>query len=437
MPTLMLSGSRMKLLSLVVTLILSIAQASAADWPQWRGPNRDGHSADKGLLKSWPAEGPKLLWTYKTAGAGYGSPAVVGDKAYILGAEDPEKGDREFLVCINANDGSEVWRQKLDNGAGNYSTNWGGGPRATPTVDGDNVYVLGPHGDLQCRKTKDGSKVWAINLVKDLGGKIPNWGYCESPLIDGDKLICMPGGNKGTFACLNKTNGEVVWRSTDLTEGASYSSILINNFGVKHYVTIAPSGLVGVRASDGKLLWKSPAGKNGTAVCPSPIINDKFVFGTSGYQSGCGLVELTADGADNVKAKDVYLSKTMQNHHGGVVRVGEHLYGYSDKGGWMCLDYTKMEQDKDDPVWKSSKLDTGSLTYADGLLYCYGSKAGTMVLVEANPKEWKELGRFEIPAKSQFPRRSGAIWTHPVVANGKLFLRDHELLFCYDVKGLE
>jgi len=417
--------------------------AQAADWTQWRGPNRDGHSADKGLLKTWPSEGPKLNWTFDTAGVGYGSPAVVGDRLYILGAEDPEKGEREFLVCIGTKDGKEIWRQKLDNSAGNYSANWGGGPRGTPSVDGDHVYILGPRGDLQCRKTSDGSKVWGINLVKDLGGKIPNWGYSESVLIDGDRLLCMPGGNKGTIAALDKKTGDVIWRSTDLTEGASYSSLVINNYGVKHYVTIAPSGLVGVRASDGKLLWRSAAGKNGIAVCPTPVVNDKFVFGTSGYQSGCGLVELSPDGPDAVKAKDIYLSKTMQNHHGGVIRVGDQLFGYSDKGGWMCLDYLKMETDKEDPLWKSDKLSKGSLIYADGQFYLYSDVKkdkdlfGTCVLIDANKKEWKESGRFVLPQMTQHPRRSGRVWTHPVVANGKLFLRDHELLFCYDIKGLQ
>lgn len=428
----------MKMIPLMMLALVWTASAvPAADWPQWRGPNRDDISSDKGLLKSWPTEGPKLLWSLDTAGVGYGSPAIVGDKLFILGAEDNEKGEREFLLCLSTKDGKELWRQKLGNSPGNYSTNWGGGPRSTPAVDGEFVYVLGPRGDLECRKTADGSKVWAINLVKDLGGKIPNWGYCESVLLDGDRLLCTPGGAKGAIACLKKKDGSVEWRSTDLTDGAAYSSIVINNFGVKHYVTLSPTGLVGVRASDGKLLWRSSAGKNGTAVIPTAIVHDKYVFGTSGYGSGCGLVELAIDGKDAVKAKDVYLSKTMQNHHGGVVCIGDKLYGFSDKGGWMCLDFLKITPEMEEPIWKSSKLDKGSLTYADGHFYCYGSKAGTCVLIEANPKEWKESGRFDIPKKSQFPRRSGAIWTHPVVANGRLYLRDHEMLFCYDIKGLD
>ncbi len=428
-----------KIRPIVFAALLALAGTTlrAADWPQWRGPNRDGQSKDTGLLKAWPKDGPKLLWTFDAAGVGYGSPAVVREKLFVLGAEDPDKGEREFIVCLSLKDGKEVWRQKLDPSPGNYSTNWGGGPRSTPTVDGEFVYLLGARGDLECRKTTDGSKVWAINLVKDLGGGIPGWGCSESVLIDGDHLVCTPGGKRGTIAKLDKKTGAVVWRSEGLTEGAQYSSLMIANVGVKQYITLLKSGTVSVRASDGKLLWQSKAAANGTAVIPTAIVDDKHVFVCSGYGSGCGLLELTPDGTDNVKSKDVYLNKSMVNTHGGVLRVGEYIYGNSDRGGWVCLDYLKLAADKEDPAWKSNKLERGSLAYADGHLYLYGAGKGTCALVEANPKEWKESGRFDIPQKSQFPRKSGGIWTHPIVANGKLFLRDHELIFCYDVKGLD
>ncbi|MCE9532140.1 MAG: PQQ-like beta-propeller repeat protein [Planctomycetes bacterium] len=425
-----------RILALAVCL-LGATTAISADWPQWRGPNRDGISKDTGLLKAWPTAGPKLLWTFEEAGVGYGTPAVVGDRLYILGSEDPEKGDKEFLTCINSKDGKIVWKKELDNSAGGYSTNWGSGPRSSPTVDGDFVYVLGARGDLQCRKVSDGSKVWGISLVKDLGGKIPGWGYSESILIDGENLLCTPGGAKGTIACLKKATGAVVWRSTELTEGAAYSSIVISNVGVKQYITLVPGGTVSVSAAEGKLLWKSPAGKNGVAVIPTAVVNDKYVFVTSGYGSGCGLLELTADGKDGVKMKEIYLNKAMLNQHGGVINFENFLYGFSDKGSWLCLDYLKLDKDNETPAWKSSKLDKGSITFADGHFYCYGQGKGVCVLIEANPKEWKETGRFEIPKKSKFPRRSGAIWSHPVVANGKLFLRDHEVLSCFDVKGLD
>lgn len=409
--------------------------ATGADWPQWRGPNRDGVSKETGLLKSWPEKGPKLVWTFEKTGVGYGSPAVVGDKIFILGADDPEKGDKEFAICLNAKTGEEIWRKTLDNADGKYLYNWGTGPRSTPTVDGDFLYILGAKGDLQCLKSSDGAKVWGVNYIEDFGGKIPTWGFSESVLIDGDFLICTPGGPKGTIAKLNKKTGEVVWRSDKVADEAQYSSIVISTIGVKQYITLVKAGTLSVRASDGKLLWRSKAGANGVAVIPTAVLNDKNVFVTSGYGSGCGLLELAPDGADNVKMKEIYLNKAMVNHHGGVVRIDDFIYGYSDRGGkWLCLDYLKLDKDNEAETWKSDKLDKGSLTFADGHFYCYGQKKGTCVLIEASPKEWKETGRFELPKKSAFPRRSGLIWTHPVVANGKLYLRDHELLFCFEVQ---
>ncbi len=419
---------------------LTLASASdAADWPQWRGPNRDGIAKDQGLLKTWPKEGPKLLWTFDKAGVGYGTPAVVGDKLYLMGADDAENGDKEFVLCIDTRTGVEVWRQELETSDGKYTTNWGGGPRGTPTIDGEHLYLLGARGDLQCRKLSDGSKVWGLNFVKKFGGKIPNWGYSESILIDGDKLLCTPGGEKGAIACLKKDTGEEVWRSADLPEEAQYSSLMIDTVGARQYITVLKSGTVSVRATDGKLLWKSKAGANGVAVIPTAIIHDKYVFATSGYKSGCGLIELSPDGDNSVKAQDVYVLKNegMVNHHGGVILVDGYIYGYNENGGWCCFDYLKLSEENSKPLWKSDKLEKGAISYADGHFYCYGQKKGTCVLIEATPKEWSEKGRFDIPKETQFKRRSGAIWTHPVIANGKLFLRDHELLFCYEIKAAD
>lgn len=409
----------------------------AADWPQWRGPNRDGISKDTGLLKTWPKDGPKLNWTFETAGAGYGCPVVVGDRLFILGSDDPDKGDKEFALCINVKDGKEVWRKPLDTSAGGYSYGWGSGPRSTPVIDGDKVYLLGAKGDLQCLKTSDGSKVWGVNLVKDLGGQIPGWGYAESVLIDGDHLVCTPGGNKGTFAKLDKKDGSVVWRSANVTDGAQYSSIVVSNVGVKQYITLVSAGTLSVRASDGKLLWRNKAGANGTAVIPTAIVDDKYVFGFSNYKASCGLLELSPDGTDNVKMKEIYSNKALVNMSGGAVRIGDYLYGHHSRGNWVCLDFKKLDNDNDKPASETRKIGGGSIIYADGRFYCYAEGSGACSLVEASPTEWKEVSKFEIPKKSAFPRRGGHIWTHPVIANGKLFLRDHEMLHCFDIKGLD
>jgi outer membrane protein assembly factor BamB len=427
-------------IALIVGTLLVSPQAFAADWPQWNGPKRDGHSADKGLLKTWPKDGPKLAWTFRETGFGYGSPAVVGDTLYIMGSEEPVKGEKEFVIAIGVNDGKERWRTPLAEGTGNYNNSYGNGPRATPTVDGDALYVLGARGDLARLETKSGKQVWTTNLVKDLGGAIPTWGYSESVLIDGEKLICTPGGKKGALAALNKKDGSVHWRSKEFTDGAQYSSVIaVEVGGVRQYIQQVQKAVVGIRATDGKLLWRENAIPSNVAVIPTPIFHDNQVFVTSGYGAGCALIQLSPDGKEGTSSKLVYANKMMVNHHGGVVRVGEYIYGYSDKGGWMCLDYKKMDKDTEDPVWKENKkLGKGSITFADGNLYCYAEKNGTLAMIEASPKGWNEIGRLELPEKTDPKNRTGggAIRTHPVIANGKLYLRDMDLLFCFDLSDV-
>jgi len=416
-------------LTIAVALLVGLS-LTANDWPRWRGPLGDDLSKETGLLKEWPKDGPKLVWSFKDSGVGYGSPAVVGDTIYLAGAEDPEKGDKEFITCVSLKTGRAVWKTALTTSPGSYNGGWGSGPRSTPTVDGDVVYALGGRGDLHAIDRKDGSVKWKKNLVSEFGGAIPTWGYSESILIDGDRLVCTPGGKRGALAFLNKNTGEELLRSSN-NDDAAYSSVIIATLGtVKMYITMSPKGVYGVDAKTGQELWRSAAASNGVAVIPTPIYHDGKVFVTSGYGAGCGLISLKAVG-DKVTATDVYKNKAIVNHHGGVVLVDGHIFGYADNGGrWMCLDYLK---DSREPVWENKSLSKGSLMYADGHLYLYGEKKGECVLIEASAKEWKESGRFTIPETTKTPRKSGAIWTHPVVANGKLFLRDHELLFCYDV----
>lgn len=420
---------------IVVSGAASLHRAGAADWPQWRGPNRDGVSKETGLLKEWPKEGPKLAWKADLGGVGYGSPAVAGDRLFIAAAEDDEKGAKEFATCLGVKDGKQLWKVELPNGSGGYSTAWGSGPRSTPTVDGDSVYFLGARGDLFCLKVADGSKVWSVSLTKDFGGGIPGWGYSESVLIDGDRLICTPGGPKGSVLALEKATGKKVWQSEELKDGAAYASIIAADVGqTRQYITQTGAAAVGVRASDGKLLWRVAELKRAVAVIPTPVVEGNRAFFTSGYGAGCELIKIDVSEDGTVKAAAEYTKNAaVSNHHGGVVRIGDHLYGHTDRGGkWFCYDFKKGGEEF---VWDTNKVGKGSLTVADGMLYILGEdpKKGLVVLAEASPRAWSEKGRFELPEKSKHPRRSGAIWAHPVVANGKLYLRDHELLFCYDV----
>jgi outer membrane protein assembly factor BamB len=421
----------------LLAMSFAVATAPAADWPQWRGPNRDGKSADTGLLTSWPKDGPKLLWKLDDIGTGYGSPAVVGDRIYLIGGDKPKKDSIDTVRCLNVKDGSEIWKQEIGTTPDTYMDNWGGSARATVTVDGDLLYAMGPTGDLVCLNSADGAKVWSKNLKKDFGGQIPTWGYAESVLIDGDALVCTPGKGTGMVA-LNKKTGETVWECKEFKDIAGYSSIISTTVGtVKQYVQQTMSSAVGVRAKDGKLLWKVGEMKRATAVIPTPIVSDNFAFFTAGYGAGCECYKLEPDG-EGTKATKVYSdNKVMGNHHGGVIQIGDYVFGHSDQRGginkWAMFPF---KTGGEDPVWSSDKLRKGSVTYADGHFYCYQETDGTVAMIKASTKDWEEVGRFKIPATSTKRKgTSGMVWPHPVIANGRLYLRDFELLYAYDVKG--
>jgi hypothetical protein len=410
---------------------------SRFDWPQWRGPGRDDVSKENDLLKDWPKDGPKLLWTSEEAGNGYSGPAVVGDRLYTMGADEKS----EFVICLDVANSKKVWQH--DYGTRFKNANWGDGPRGTPTIDGELLYGIGGQGDLVCAKVADGSVVWQKNLKKDLGGQqMSGWGYTESPLIDGDKVLCTPGGGKGAVAALDKKSGEVLWRSKEFTDPAGYSSLVIGNAGgIKQYVQMTGTSVAGV-AADGRLLWRFPC-TNRTAAIPTPIVDGDLVYSTSGYSAGCRLVKVTTD-AGKEKAEEVYANKDMTNHHGGVVKVGDYLYGYSDSAGaWVCQEFKTGKtvwptNDKDaKPEQKKAvqKLGKGSLTCAGGMLYLYSEKEGNCVLIEASPEGWKEHGRFTIPKQTKGRPSGAGIRTHPVVANGRLYLRDQELIFAFDVRA--
>jgi hypothetical protein len=411
------------LVACLPALALLAAPAPALDWPQWRGPDRNDVSKENDLLKDWPAGGPKLLWTYNEAGTGYSGFSVVGDRLFSMGA-DPKQ---ESVFCLDVKKGTKNWStdigDRLQNG-------YGDGPRCTPAVDGDFVYALAGRGNLVCLQAADGKKVWEKSLTKDLGGNVPGWGYCESPLVDGDLVVVTPGGGKGAIAALEKKNGEVRWRSKAFTDGAQYSSLVIGNAGgVKQYVQMTGKSVVGVAADDGRLLWRHEC-NNPVAAVPTPIVEGNKVYSTAGYNAGCRMVEVTADGPGKLKATESYANKDMSNHHGGVVKVGDYLYGFSNNGGWMCQKF-----DDGKVVWKEKKLDKGCLTCAGDRLYLYSESDGTCVLIEPSPDGWKEHGRFKIPQQTKEPRKQGHIWTHPVVANGRLYLRDQELIFAFDVSA--
>jgi outer membrane protein assembly factor BamB len=409
----------MKLTLPVILLALGQTFLSAADWPQWRGANRDDQSPDKSILNPWPAKGPEKQWVFKEAGLGYAGFSVVGDQLFTMGAKD----GGEHVISLDDQTGAQKWSVPLDNRV--YPNNWGDGPRSTPTVDGDLLYTLSANGVLGCLAAKDGKILWKTDLVKDLGGKLQDWGYTESVLIDGDKVICTPGGDQGTMAALDKKTGKVLWRSTGLKEAAQYSSpILITHEGKKQLVQLLTKKVIGVDPENGDVLWTANF-PGRVAVIPTPIYSKGYLYVTAGYGIGCRLLKLGGK-----EPEVVYENNNMVNHHGGVILVDGKLYGHSDKGGWTCQDFLTGET-----VWKDESLGKGGVGFAAGHLVCVDEKSGEVALVEASPSGWKEKSRFTLDPQTTQRKPQGKIWVHPVIVNGRLYLRDQELIHCYDVKG--
>jgi outer membrane protein assembly factor BamB len=394
--------------------------AAAFDWPQWRGPNRDDLSTETGLLPAWPKPGPALLWKATGLGGGFSSVAIAGPRLFTLG----ERGDANYVLALNLADGKIGWSTRFGKSG---APGWGGfaGPRGTPTIDSGLVFALGQYGEVICVTADGGQAVWQKNLTTDFGGSRPEWGYSESPLVDGDQVVLTPGGSQGTLVALNKKTGAPIWHSAGWTDKAHYSSIILAEIdGVRQYVQLTDQSVAGVAPKDGRVLWKA-ARKGATAVIPTPICADNCVYVTSGYDIGCNLFQVTGGAAFN--ATQLYANKVMVNHHGGVVKVGDCLYGYSDGKGWTCQEFKSGAA-----RWQEkNKLGKGSLVCADGRLYCREeAEKGVVALVEASPAGFVEKGRFTPPDRSG--KKS---WPHPVVAGGRLYLRDQDILLCYNVKG--
>ncbi len=397
--------------------------AAPGDWPQFRGPNQNDISPETGLLQDWPAGGPPLVWKGAGLGEGFSGVAVVGDRVYSAG----DKGDSSFVVALNAADGRLIWSAKLGKagpGGGDGEPRFNG-PRATPAVDGARVYAVGQNGELVCLDAADGKELWRKDYVKDFGGACPKWGYAESVLLDGGRVVATPGGAVGAIVALNQQTGALLWRSKGLADEPHYSTPIVAQIGgAPQYIQLTGQSVAGVAVADGKLLWRAPRRGN-VAVIPSPIYHDGLVYVTSGYGAGCNLFKVTA-AAGQFSAEQLYANHVMVNHHGGVILVGKYLYGYSEGKGWTCQDF-----EKGDAKWQEKKFGKGSLIYADGRLYLrQEDNQGTLALIEASPEGYREHGRFDQPNRS-----TQKSWPHPVIAGAKLYLRDQDLLLCYDVKA--
>ena len=396
------------LLLLLSMASVSLAQSNA-NWPQWRGPNRDGVSKETGLLKQWPTEGPPLVWKAGGAGRGFSSFAVANGKLITMGL----RGDREFVVAFDVATGKEAWATPHGSA---FHNDRGDGPRGTPTIDGDRVYALGGDGDLSALNLRNGQVVWTKNILKEFGGRNITWGISESPLIVGDKLLVNPGGPGASIVALNKSNGSVIWKSQ--SDKAGYSSAIpMQVNGGTQVVFFTDQRAVGLDLQDGRLLWEYARPANRTANAATPIARANRVFISSDYGTGGGVVEIKPDGT----AQEVWFTREVRNHHSSSVLIGDYLYGFSSS----ILMAVKF--DTGEIAWRDRSVGKGSLVYADGRLYCF-SERGVVGLVEATPTGYVERGRFRIEAGSL------ETWTHPVVAGGRLYLRDQDAIYAYDVR---
>lgn len=405
--------------------ILSITPhvALAGDWPTWRGLHRDGISSAEGLLDRWPIQGPPLSWKIEGLGAGYSSLAIADERIFTLG----HRGGDAALLCLNLKDGGELWSASVGPGE----------PNCTPTVDDGRVYALGREGDLVCADAKTGRELWRKHLQHDFGGRMMSgWGYSESPLIDGERLICTPGGDAAVLVALDKHTGDVIWKASAPSDakprgadGAGYSSVVLSHAcGVRQYVQLTGRGLISVAADDGTVLWSYNDIANGTANIPTPIVDGDYVFCSSGYGTGAALLKLVARGHD-VIAEEVYFlpAKTLQNHHGGMVLVDGHIYcGHGHNQGFpICIEMKTGEV-----AWRGGRgpgSGSAAVLHADGHLY-FRYEDGLVALIETRPDKYVLVGTFR-PATV-----NGKGWPHPVIADGRLYLRDQGTLLCYDVR---
>lgn len=413
--------------ALLLPLGLGAAESAAKKgvWPDWRGPSRDGICTETGLLQKWSDDGPPLLWKVEGLGSGYSSVSIADGRIFTLGQR---KGGTD-LIALSLEDGSELWSTSMGSGS----------PNCTPVIDGDRVYALSREGHLICADVKSGQVVWDTRFQGDFGGKMMSgWGYSESPLIDGDRLICTPGAEDVMLAALDKKTGTIIW-TTPMPEepgpkgraGAAYSSVVISEGGgVRQYVQLTGKGVSAVAADDGRLLWHYNKVANGTANIPTPIVSGNYVFCSTGYNTGSALLELHSDGKGKVRAEEIYFleGRDLQNHHGGMVLVDGYIYcGHGhNKGFPVCVE---MKTGK--TVWNGGRgPGTGSaaVIYADGQLY-FRYQNGVMGLIEATPEEYRLNGEFKLASNN------GSSWPHPAIAHGKLYLRDQGTLLCYDISA--
>jgi outer membrane protein assembly factor BamB len=395
----------------------------AADWPQWRGIHRDGLSAETGLLPAWPEDGPAMVWQVNDQGDGYGAPAVVGDRIYLVVNQGMEN---ELVKALATKDGSEIWATRIGKvGNPDQRPNFPAA-RSTPTVVGDRIYALGSDGDLVCLEKETGKPVWALNIREEFGGVPGSWAYAESPLVDGDLVVCAPSGPEAGVVAVERASGKVVWKSAvpGCKDAGYASTVIAENGGIRQYVSFLGHALVGVDAATGKVLWQYDKTK-GQANMPTPVVTEAGVYSSTNRAPGA-MVQLVAD-QSGVKVEEVYSSKDLPNAIGGFLVVGDHLFGTSSQ--YLICANVKTG----DILWREPSIAPASLCYANGCLFLHGEN-GEVALVAASADGYKELGKFTPPNAPEPMNRMQKTWAYPALADGRLYIRNRGTLWCYHVR---
>ncbi len=390
-------------------------QTSAAPyWPRFHGPNFDNISPDKGLLRSWPPQGPPLRWKASGIGEGYSSVTLADGRIFTAG----NIGEKTFVTALSLS-GKILWQ--AENGPA-WTKSYPG-TRGTPTVDGPRLYHLSPLGQLSCFQSATGKLLWTVNILQRFRSKYPTWALAESVLVDGNHVICCPGGPEVSVVALDKLTGKIVWTAPSTNDLAGYASPSIGTFGGRRIVfTMNAKAVIGVDASTGELLFRHEHITSWDVNVLTPIFRDGYLFICSGYGTGAKLLRLIPAGK-KFDVEVLWAERTFDNHHGGVIYLDGYLYGSNHRGQWMCLNFATGEV-----MYRHSGVGKGSLTYADGMLYVL-SERGVVGLVEASPRDHRVISQFRLP-----PDGTGPSWAHPVVIGGTLYIRHGDILYAYDVQ---
>jgi len=403
-------------LTTVMLVLCASGVTWARDWPQFHGPRRDNISLETDLLDQWPDQGPELLWCVQGMGRGFASVAIAEGCVYTTG----NIGNDTVITCL-VFDGRLKW--KVKNGPAWKRSS--PGTRSTPTVDQGRLYHENAVGDVVCLDAQSGRPIWSRNILKEFNGRNIEWGLSESLLIDGNRMICTPGGQEAGVVALDKRTGKTVWVCPDTGDKPGYASpIMFEHQGLRQIVLFMAKSVVGVQAETGRLLWQvkheTPFDEN----INRPVFYKGAVIVAS-RTSGAQSLSLQVEG-QRVSVEQTWTSDLLEPQHGGMLLLDGHLYGacrQAKLGPWVCLEAASGRR-----LYAEAGVGPGSLTYADGHIYALNQK-GIMALIEATPTRFKLICQFKLPAQGQ-----GPTWAHPVVAHGRLYIRHDDFLYCYNVK---